>query len=92
MFYVWFDATIGYVSITANYTDQWEKWWKNPDHVSSFWLYFVGRDGEREREQEKETDRGKQTETQKEKFLVILWGWREREKEYGCRGWVANLS
>ena len=23
-----------YISITANYTDQWEKWWKNPDQVS----------------------------------------------------------
>lgn len=32
--YVWFDATIGYLSITANYTDQWEKWWKNPEQVS----------------------------------------------------------
>ena len=33
VFYVWFDAPIGYVSITANYTDQWEKWWKNPKQV-----------------------------------------------------------
>ena len=33
MFYVWFDAPIGYISITANYTDQWETWWKNPDQV-----------------------------------------------------------
>ena len=38
VFYVWFDATIGYLSITANYTDQWEKWWKNPEQVSSSWL------------------------------------------------------
>ncbi|NXE30698.1 SYMC protein, partial [Ardeotis kori] len=30
VFYVWFDAPIGYLSITANYTDQWERWWKNP--------------------------------------------------------------
>jgi methionyl-tRNA synthetase len=28
VFYVWFDAPIGYLSITAEYTDQWEKWWK----------------------------------------------------------------
>lgn len=34
VFYVWFDATIGYLSITANYTDQWERWWKNPEQVS----------------------------------------------------------
>jgi len=33
VFYVWFDAPIGYISITANYTDQWEKWWKNPEQV-----------------------------------------------------------
>ena len=26
VFYVWFDAPIGYISITANYTDGWEKW------------------------------------------------------------------
>ena len=31
VFYVWFDAPIGYLSITANYLqDEWEKWWKNP--------------------------------------------------------------
>ena len=24
VFYVWFDAPIGYVSITANYTDDWK--------------------------------------------------------------------
>lgn len=33
MFYVWFDAPIGYISITANYTDKWESWWKNPNEV-----------------------------------------------------------
>ena len=31
--YNWFDAPIGYISITANYTDNWESWWKNPDQV-----------------------------------------------------------
>lgn len=30
VFYVWFDAPIGYISITANYCDQWEAWWRNP--------------------------------------------------------------
>lgn len=34
VFYVWFDAPIGYLSITANYTDEWEKWWKNPNQVT----------------------------------------------------------
>ncbi|KAK0148214.1 Methionine--tRNA ligase, cytoplasmic [Merluccius polli] len=36
VFYVWFDAPIGYLSITANYTDQWEKWWKNPNQVELY--------------------------------------------------------
>ena len=33
VFYVWYDAPIGYLSITANYTPDWEKWWKNPEQV-----------------------------------------------------------
>ncbi|KAM5569583.1 hypothetical protein ABKV19_016873, partial [Rosa sericea] len=33
VFYVWFDAPIGYVSITKCYTPDWEKWWKNPEDV-----------------------------------------------------------
>ena len=28
VFYVWFEAPIGYISITADYTDQWTKWWQ----------------------------------------------------------------
>lgn len=27
VFYVWFDAPIGYISITACYTDEWKQWW-----------------------------------------------------------------
>ncbi|XP_069119784.1 methionine--tRNA ligase, cytoplasmic-like [Argopecten irradians] len=42
VFYVWFDAPIGYISITANYTDQWEKWWKNPEQVEMY--NFLGKD------------------------------------------------
>ncbi|KAG0465746.1 hypothetical protein HPP92_019910 [Vanilla planifolia] len=42
VFYVWFDAPIGYVSITACYTPEWEKWWKNPNHVELF--QFMGKD------------------------------------------------
>lgn len=42
VFYVWFDAPIGYISITANYTDQWQKWWKNPENVKLF--QFMGKD------------------------------------------------
>ncbi|KAF2745703.1 methionyl-tRNA synthetase [Sporormia fimetaria CBS 119925] len=40
--YVWFDACIGYVSITATYTDEWEKWWRNPEHVKLY--QFMGKD------------------------------------------------
>lgn len=36
VFYVWFDACIGYVSITANYTDEWEKWWRSPKDVQLY--------------------------------------------------------
>jgi len=40
--YVWFDACIGYVSITANYTSEWEKWWRDPENVSLY--QFMGKD------------------------------------------------
>ncbi|KAL9240102.1 hypothetical protein vseg_014360 [Gypsophila vaccaria] len=42
VFYVWFDAPIGYVSITACYTPEWEKWWKDPENVELF--QFMGKD------------------------------------------------
>ncbi|ULT95454.1 hypothetical protein L3Y34_004291 [Caenorhabditis briggsae] len=43
VFYVWFDAPIGYLSITKCVLgDDWTKWWKNPSNVE---LYnFVGKD------------------------------------------------
>lgn len=46
--YVWFDATIGYVSITANYFKDskdiagWEKWWRDPENVQLY--QFMGKD------------------------------------------------
>ncbi len=40
--YVWFEAPIGYISITANYIDDWEKWWENPDEVLLY--QFMGKD------------------------------------------------
>lgn len=40
--YVWFDACIGYPSITANYTSEWEKWWRNPENVQLY--QFLGKD------------------------------------------------
>jgi len=36
VFYVWFDAPIGYISITAKYTNEWKKWWQNPDLVQHY--------------------------------------------------------
>lgn len=40
--YPWFDACIGYVSITANYTDQWQLWWQDPENVQLY--QFMGKD------------------------------------------------
>jgi methionyl-tRNA synthetase len=42
VFYVWFDAPIGYVSITSCYTSDWELWWKNPENVELY--QFMGKD------------------------------------------------
>ena len=42
VFYVWFDAPIGYVSITANHTADWESWWRDPENVELF--QFIGKD------------------------------------------------
>lgn len=50
VFYVWFDAPIGYISITGNVAadrgEDWrafvQDWWKNPDEVELF--QFIGKD------------------------------------------------
>lgn len=42
VFYVWFDAPIGYISITATLTENWETWWKNPEEVKL--VQFIGKD------------------------------------------------
>ena len=42
VFYVWFDACIGYVSITATYTEDWKLWWHNPEQVKLY--QFMGKD------------------------------------------------
>ena len=42
VFYVWFDAPIGYISITACYTDQWKQWWQNPEQVQYY--QFMAKD------------------------------------------------
>lgn len=41
MLYVWFDAPIGYVSMTSQLTPDWEKWWKAED---SRIVHFIGKD------------------------------------------------
>ncbi|MCX8198376.1 MAG: methionine--tRNA ligase [Candidatus Micrarchaeota archaeon] len=42
VFYVWFDAPIGYISITANHTRNWRDWWQNPNGVELY--QFMGKD------------------------------------------------
>lgn len=46
VFYVWFDAPIGYLSITACAGDEkgfdWKDWWMKPDEVDLF--QFIGKD------------------------------------------------
>jgi methionyl-tRNA synthetase len=42
VFYVWFDAPIGYVSITAEHTPDWKSWWYAPNDVKLF--QFIGKD------------------------------------------------
>ena len=42
VFYVWFDAPIGYISITASFTKDWEQWWKSPEDTELF--QFIGKD------------------------------------------------
>jgi len=43
VFYVWFDAPIGYISITSCLVgDDWKKWWQNPEHVKLY--QFMGKD------------------------------------------------
>ena len=39
--YVWFDAPIGYISATKEWTTDWEKWWKDED---TRLLHFIGKD------------------------------------------------
>ena len=41
VFYVWFDAPWGYVSISMATNKDWESWWKNAD---CFYAQFMGKD------------------------------------------------
>ncbi|MBU0934856.1 MAG: methionine--tRNA ligase [Spirochaetes bacterium] len=46
VFYVWFDAPIGYISIAATLADEngmdWKSWWQDPANVELF--QFIGKD------------------------------------------------
>ncbi|MGM5480210.1 MAG: methionine--tRNA ligase [Nanobdellota archaeon] len=42
VFYVWFDAPIGYISLTQQLTDEWKEWWYDPETVSLY--QFMGKD------------------------------------------------
>ena len=39
--YVWFDAPIGYISATKEWTPDWTKWWKDPETKL---VHFIGKD------------------------------------------------
>lgn len=39
--YVWFDAPIGYISATKEFTPDWEKYWKDPE---TRLIHFIGKD------------------------------------------------
>ena len=42
VFYVWFDAPIGYISMTASAREDWKRWWQDPDNTELF--QFIGKD------------------------------------------------
>lgn len=45
VFYVWFDAPIGYLSITAKHTSNWDKWWKGEEAQKQVELFqFMAKD------------------------------------------------
>ncbi|KAJ8672750.1 hypothetical protein QAD02_004010 [Eretmocerus hayati] len=43
VFYVWFDAPIGYISITKKYSKEYERWWK-PNGVDVTLYQFMAKD------------------------------------------------
>jgi len=42
VFYVWFDAPIGYIAITKEHRQDWNDWWHNPENVRL--VQFMGKD------------------------------------------------
>ncbi|XP_063918598.1 methionine--tRNA ligase, cytoplasmic [Zophobas morio] len=42
VFYVWFDAPIGYMSISKAYTENWEQWWRpKPDYKITLYQFMA---------------------------------------------------
>ena len=44
VFYVWFDAPIGYMSITAKYTKEWRQWWQPKGESKVELFQFMAKD------------------------------------------------
>ncbi|XP_050524768.1 methionine--tRNA ligase, cytoplasmic isoform X2 [Daktulosphaira vitifoliae] len=44
VFYVWFDAPIGYMSMTASHTPEWRKWWQPENDVNITYYQFMAKD------------------------------------------------
>lgn len=45
VFYVWFDAVLGYISITSRYTKEWKQWWQPEDKDIKIDLFqFMAKD------------------------------------------------
>uniref|UniRef100_A0A1B6DHK9 Methionine--tRNA ligase, cytoplasmic n=2 Tax=Clastoptera arizonana TaxID=38151 RepID=A0A1B6DHK9_9HEMI len=44
VFYVWFDAPIGYISMTKKYTEKWREWWKPFKGVEVTFFQFMAKD------------------------------------------------
>ncbi|XP_059620184.1 methionine--tRNA ligase, cytoplasmic [Phlebotomus argentipes] len=41
VFYVWFDAPIGYMSITSKYTKEWRQWWQPKEAKVSLYQFMA---------------------------------------------------
>ncbi len=44
VFHVWFDAPIGYISIMANYSKHWKRWWQSSKADAVELYQFMGKD------------------------------------------------
>ncbi|XP_034242379.1 methionine--tRNA ligase, cytoplasmic [Thrips palmi] len=44
VFYVWFDAPIGYISMTKKYTNKWKEWWQPKSNTKVEYFQFMAKD------------------------------------------------